>query len=273
MNTENTASAPFNEQAALEELERLQRAIEESRRQRGQTVAEFDDFVRSFSKASRGAAETQRSRVPAPAPRPLETVVAAAGVPAVAAPVGVPQLPTPLFDDEEDAQKAATAPKPSARKPFPRPIGVIGGGILVVAVGSLLVMRSRPSPPAPAPAAVAPASAANAPAAPPSAPREAATTPAAPAVVGVPNGPFQAELTALRTVWVRVLVDGQKVVERELKGNEHVPIRAAETIAIRAGDAGAVRFAIAGQDQGSLGRDGIVVTRTFSAKTARQPQR
>jgi hypothetical protein len=52
-----------------------------------------------------------------------------------------------------------------------------------------------------------------------------------------------------------------------------VPIRAAETIAIRAGDAGAVRFAIAGQDQGSLGRDGIVVTRTFSAKTARQPQR
>lgn len=273
MNTENAASAPFNEQAALEELERLQRAIEESRRQRGQTVAEFDDFVRSFSNPSRGAAETQRSRVPAAAPRPLETVVAAAGVPAVAEAVGVPQLPPPLFDEEEDAQTAATAPKSSARKPLPLPIGVIGGGILAVAVGSLLLVRSRQSPPAPPTAAVGPASAASAPAGSPVAPREAATTPAPPAVVGVPDGAFQAELTALRTVWVRVLVDGQKVVERELKGNEHVPIRAAETIAIRVGDPGAVRFAIAGQDQGPLGRDGIAVTRTFSAKTARQPQR
>jgi hypothetical protein len=39
MNTENTASVPFDEQAALEELERLQRAIAASRRQRGQTVS------------------------------------------------------------------------------------------------------------------------------------------------------------------------------------------------------------------------------------------
>jgi Domain of unknown function (DUF4115) len=197
----------------------------------------------------------------------------AAVIPAAAAPVGVPQLPTPLFDDEQEAAKPETEPKSGTRKTFPLPIGVIGGGILVVAVGSLLVLRTRQSPPAPAPTAVAPPAATGAPATPAAAPREAATTPAPPPVVGVPNGPFQAELTALRTVWVRVLVDGQKVVERELKANEHVPIRAADTIAIRAGDAGAVRFAIAGQDQGPLGRDGIVVTRTFSARTARQPQR
>ena len=48
MTGRESAGAPFDEQAALEELERLQHAIEESRRQRGQTVEEFDAFVRSF---------------------------------------------------------------------------------------------------------------------------------------------------------------------------------------------------------------------------------
>ena len=48
MTGRESAGARFNEQAALEELERLQHAIQESRRQRGQTVEEFDAFVRSF---------------------------------------------------------------------------------------------------------------------------------------------------------------------------------------------------------------------------------
>ena len=50
----NERSRPFDEQAALEELERLQRAIRESRRQRGETVAEFDAFVRSFKDPAPG---------------------------------------------------------------------------------------------------------------------------------------------------------------------------------------------------------------------------
>ena len=59
-----SAGAPFDEQAALEELERLQRAIEESRRQRGQTVEEFDAFVRSFKNP---APERRHAAVSAPA--------------------------------------------------------------------------------------------------------------------------------------------------------------------------------------------------------------
>ena len=43
---------------------------------------------------------------------------------------------------------------------------------------------------------------------------------------------------------------------------------------IRAGDAGALRVMIAGQDQGTLGRDGEVVSRTFTVQPARpQPVR
>jgi hypothetical protein len=49
-----------------------------------------------------------------------------------------------------------------------------------------------------------------------------------------------------------------------------VPLKAAKTIVIRTGDAGAVRLSIAGQDQGILGRDGEVVTRTF---TVGEPER
>jgi hypothetical protein len=37
---------------------------------------------------------------------------------------------------------------------------------------------------------------------------------------------------------------------------------------IRAGDAGAVRVSIAGEDQGVLGADGVVATRTFAVKPA-----
>ena len=73
----------------------------------------------------------------------------------------------------------------------------------------------------------------------------------------------------LRPVWVRVLVDGERAVERELRGNERIPLRAQRTIAIRAGDAGALRVMIAGQDQGTLGRDGEVVSRTFTVQPAR----
>jgi hypothetical protein len=64
-------------------------------------------------------------------------------------------------------------------------------------------------------------------------------------------------------VWVRVVVDGKREVERELEANARIPL-AGRTIVIRTGDAGAVRVEINGQDRGLLGRDGEVVTRTFT---------
>jgi hypothetical protein len=67
-----------------------------------------------------------------------------------------------------------------------------------------------------------------------------------------------------------VIADGERVVERELPADARVPLKAAKTIVIRTGDAGAVRLSIGGQDQGILGRDGEVVTRTF---TVGEPER
>ncbi len=63
---------------------------------------------------------------------------------------------------------------------------------------------------------------------------------------------------------MRVLADGERIIERELPANSRVALKAAKTIVIRTGDAGAVRLSINGTDQGPLGRDGEVVTRSFS---------
>lgn len=76
------------------------------------------------------------------------------------------------------------------------------------------------------------------------------------------------EITTLRPVWVRVIADGERVVERELPADARIPFTAEKTIVIRTGDAGAVRLTIRGEDQGVLGRDGEVVTRSFTVPAA-----
>jgi hypothetical protein len=63
---------------------------------------------------------------------------------------------------------------------------------------------------------------------------------------------------------MRVVVDGRIAIERELPQGERLPFGADKTIVIRAGDAGAVSVRVGTADQGTLGRDGQVVTRTFS---------
>lgn len=278
MPVEGRPRSPFDEQAALQELERLHRAIEETRRLRKEKVAEFDDFVRSFEgdAPSRGRPVEASVQKPAPhavgraveeiptapravAPEAAPAVMVAAPPPApvpVAATVSAPapEVP-PLFDD-----------RPSS--PRKRPAWVVPAvavGALAIAGGVLLTRSSRTgpddgtrtsaSPPAPAPRGE------SAPAAP-----GAGAAAAAPAAVA--SG-IVAELTTTRPAWVRVTIDGQRALERELPAGSRIPLRAQHTIAIRAGDAGAVRMAIGGQDQGVLGRDGIPVNRTFSAKTPR----
>jgi hypothetical protein len=72
-------------------------------------------------------------------------------------------------------------------------------------------------------------------------------------------------------VWIRATADGVRVVERELRPDERIPLRAARALVIRAGDAGAVRMSVNGQDRGVLGADGIVVTRTYNAPGGRPP--
>ena len=96
--------------------------------------------------------------------------------------------------------------------------------------------------------------------------RAAAVPPASPAP-GEPvtqTAPAVSELTTTRRVWVRLTVDGQRVVEGEVPANARVPITADKTVVIRTGNAGAVRLTLRGEDQGALGAEGTVVTRSFT---------
>ena len=92
-------------------------------------------------------------------------------------------------------------------------------------------------------------------------------TPAVPSALpgSVEAGGVQVELTTLRKVWVRVLTDGARAIERELEADVRIPLRAERTIAIRAGNAGSVRLVVDGRPLGLMGEDGEAVTRTFTA--------
>jgi hypothetical protein len=310
MATGNRVDPSFDEQAALEELERLQRAIEESRRRRGETVDEFNAFVRSFKRRDEPAPVGTEPRLAVPPPpRPPVAPAADPIVPVVATPVQrvepqpPPPLPVPPLPVLPAALPTPSAPKPPQlsvpiapapitpeivpppatvdeapqpayrgrdvvirRRPLPR--GLVAWVAVVVIVGAVALLtmwRSRaPSPTQPS-ASSQPAPA-SAPAAIPAA-RTAGSPPAAAAT----NAPV--ELVALRPVWVRVVADGQRTVERELKANERVPVTAQNTVTIRAGDAGALRVSIRGKDQGPVGPDGIVVNRTFALHPAPAPAR
>jgi uncharacterized protein DUF4115 len=233
MPTEHESHVPFNEQAALEELERLQRALEESRQKRKDASAAFDQFVNSFRKE------------PGREPRPEHAAWPRAEV-----------GPSTLVRDSRIAPPILPATR---RNPLPR-AGIFAGAVVVIAAGVAVTRMWRASPPqSPASSSVSSAV--------PGAP--ATTTPARlpTSESAVPAG-TQSELRALRHVWVRATVDGKRVLERELNAGDRVPVNG-RTIVIRAGDAGAVRVVIDGRDRGILGETGIAVTRTYTSSAAR----
>ena len=88
-----------------------------------------------------------------------------------------------------------------------------------------------------------------------------------PPVQPVDPHPLRIDLTTLRPVWLRVTVDGRVAIEREAAAGEQLPFGADRSIVVRAGDAGAVTVREGGVDRGPVGRDGQVLTRTFSAPT------
>ena len=233
MHSEPPGRVPFDDRAALEELERLRGAIDEWRTRRKQTLATFDEFVRGFRTPA-----TEREIVAAP-PSPAEELPVTSVVPET---VHEPP-PAPIVD------LAARASGPSAerRRRRARQVIVAGGVAAIIAAGVLT--RSRQ---------VAPAEA----------PRQRAS-PVPPPVTQMPGAVApvsgRTEIIALRRVWVRVIVDGTREVERELRVDERVALPPGRTIVIRTGDAGAIRLTMNGQDRGTLGPEGEVVTRTFTA--------
>jgi hypothetical protein len=83
------------------------------------------------------------------------------------------------------------------------------------------------------------------------------------------RSPLSIGLVARRTAWVRVTADGRVTAERTFKAGETQLISASREVSIRAGDAGAVAVSVSGRQPVALGREGEVLTRKFTAETAR----
>ena len=167
-------------------------------------------------------------------------------------------LPPPL-DPVPDPLPPISPPPTVERATSNRTWVVLGSILAVLAVGGYAWKVTHSSDTAsveqPAPG-VAPQPAPARSAADPSRPASAQAAPAATAL--------QSEVVTTQRAWVRVIADGQRVVERELPANSRIPFDAQKTIQIRTGNAGAVRLTIRGVDKGALGRIGEVVTRSFS---------
>jgi hypothetical protein len=229
-------SAAF-ELAANEEIARLQGELEASRRRREAAAAAFEDMLRAFdapAAARTGAPRSARSlREAAEGPRPGRAPLVAART------------------EPRASRPAATSRRPGAA-------GVVFVAILALtalaAVVFMLVPRGGERGSTETAVAVpSPAGGGDFTAAP--------VAPAAPA-----DAPPAAELTVERHVWVRITVDGERMIEREVAAGTRVPLASGGTVVVRAGDGGAVRLWLRGEDQGVLGLDGAVVTRTFTVE-------
>ena len=147
---------------------------------------------------------------------------------------------------------ALTPPAPQPRNRRLPALAAVAGVVILATV--FLVRREDTAPPDAAqssPAVTVP------PPAPPPANTSAAQT-----------APPAAEISTSRRVWLRVTVDGERVVEREVDAGTKIPLTPTSQLIVRTGDAGAVHVSLAGKDQGPLGPAGQVVTRSFVVKPA-----
>ena len=263
---------PFNERAALEELEHFRREIERYQAVRHGVSHEFEHFVESFKHP-----EVSPKRVAPPKPAPLpEPFLAPAPIAAPQRAIA-PKLPAASEPfqpsrriesprpERVEAVTVAEGPAPQTRRALPPWASTkwlaIGSAVVILSVGgyawmtagddSATLATSTTTPPQPQAALPAPSAAPQTP------PAESAAPP-----VTAPL-PFEAVLTTSGPVWVRLTADGERVFERELAAGQRIPFTARESIVIRAGNPAAVRLTIGGVDQGSLGKEGFPVTRRF----------
>jgi hypothetical protein len=241
MTEQSQDEQPFDERAALEELERLRAQIQRLRSERTDLGVQFEQFVRSV-RATGKSPDVNLPETPAISTSAGKPPVEHAGHsadPATAVELP-PQPPKPVL--------ALKAP-PAARS------ALIGGAVILLAAVAVVTWTLRksarePSVPVPIPSATVPGPTAQTP--PPAAQPQPRL-----------SSPFRSEIVTSHAAWVRVLADGERVFERELPPGARVPFTAKKTITIRTGNAGAVRLVIGQNDQGPLGAEGAVVTRTF----------
>ena len=225
MGGEGREPTRFHEPAALEDLERLREEVARCRAQRATVAEEFERFVGSFKTPPAESRAKTRSYG-----RSAEFVPASP----------IESQPSP-------------SPRPRSSS---RTAALLGGALLVLVCGGLIANTLRDRVPESTTIPANPPETPVEPSAPAALPQVAAAVPAA--------ATQQSAITTSRRVWMRVTVDGARVVEREVPAGTRLPLAAEKTIVIRTGDAGAVRLSIRGEDRGFLGAEGEVVTRSFA---------
>jgi hypothetical protein len=250
-----TQESTFDEQRVLDELEQLQRAIRATRAQRERVQAEFDAQLRAFEPPT-------LSHTPAPA-KPGAFVVPSIPANGTAQVAGrSPETAIGRAVESEPVQSALAEPvsegAPASSRSSVRLLAIVAGIVLVASFVLVWMFNRAPS--------ASPPQVAQQPA------RTIPSVPALPEVrkpAALPVDPhlLRIDLKTLRRVWLRVSVDGRIAIEREVAEGEQLPFGADRSIVVRAGDAGAVTVRVGDVDQGTIGRDGEVLTRTFTAPT------
>jgi hypothetical protein len=262
----------FDPQAALEELERFGRDIQRYRAQREALGDQFETFVQSFKHPPDAFPVNQEETV-APAVTAaaaietpvFETPATELSPPAMAAP---PQVTT--FSDTSPEREPAASPQailtptPRARSGMSPVIAaaaaiLVGGGLLAAFIWNGAGQSASESTAREPAAASAPAPAPS-----PTAPEATASSAAAAPRVTAAASAGESAIVVERQVWMRVIVDGARVLEREVPAGTTIPLKAEKTIVIRTGDAGAVRLSLRGGTATALGSEGEVVTRSFT---------
>jgi hypothetical protein len=259
---------PFDEQAALAELEKLQAAIQSARRQRLQANDQFDTFVRKIRETRVGeppvlvrAGERSRSAAAdaaaavSPGTPPLAPVLRGAETAAAGSEAEPPVFAPARAHDEAPGTIAFQPAAGSARPAWWRPAAA-AASVLALVLLAFLFLRGGDDAPVEQAGAPAPATTPSQAAAPAQAPPPVAAAPQ-------PDAPVQIRLETIRPSWMRVIVDGEKVAEREFPAGQELRYSASREINVRAGDGGAVRVSVRGGQPSIFGKDGFPLTRTF----------
>jgi len=249
---------PFDEKAALEELERLRESIQAARRARQRTSDEFEAFVKGFrTPASTPIAErpVATSRAPVTPQVASESIGRSDHPPdPPASTLAVPSN-TDSFDDR-------TARRPShLLRRYRLSIRSLG---IVVIVGlialSFLSTRWRRGAPTPTTVSTVSGNAGS--------PRSGAASPPPASAASPPSVAAPAvaiELRVIRPVWMRVVVDGRKDVEGMVQAGEPLHFAGDHSIVVRVGNGGDV-VVKTGDREESFGEAAQPLTRTFSKR-------
>lgn len=283
---------PFNERAALEELERFQGDIERYRRQRKAVGDEFEAFVKTLKaktvEPSTEAPRAMRSSAAAPVSVPPPPVSPAPSAP-LRAPLAAPEpraespsvptrtelpprAPEPAPRPVEESLVAGPKPAPAgASETSPAPPRRAAGSrtallvvvLLLVAGGVAWMVWPGGADETPAPVQATTPSTPAAPAPEPAPPPESQPALPQPSAATAPAS-TETVITTTQHVWMRVTADGSVVREAEFPAGSRIAVRVENTLVIRTGNAGAVTLTLRGKDLGPLGAEGRVVTRTFT---------